>query len=938
MTFRFCKSILLCLLLLFVVAAKANDSILHTRYTETNPLLYEDVWDMAPYAYLNEHGQPRGFNIDLVQAICNRLGIPVRFKLRPYGESLEALKDDNCDLTIGIYINQRKQYGLFGDNTITILTYSTLGPKTWANRVRNEDDLLNNKVIIRKNSFCDYMMQGKGLQGNGISEDDMIQAAMLIEETDTGQILYNTMSAKWIKRQYNLDNLVITPVDMKHAEYRFIGHDKELLHAMDSVFTIMNTDSELQPLRNKWFYPEHADQEKAKNVWTMVFLSAIAIFFILLFYQLIYKLRLRRMQAHIKRENNRLRFIQEAGNVRMWTYDLHKDTFTTYHANGKVAHNYSSQKFYVQYSTEDAGQIKTAILDIMEGRASNVSLIAQRFVRKDPLNKHIFNLEISAMQKSFGQVTSIIGTTRDFTKEQREQEEANKLMLRYTSIFDASTLAIVYYNGNGIIKDMNATAMKIFGITNKNAYIHSQRTIWDVKNLDAIEFKKQSVLFFSTINDLNYQKWASPLIHINNEFYYENLITAVKDEQGKNIAYYSIGRDITELVKESHRQKEEMNKVVQATNTLKSYVNQLNNALNEGCIRFINYDPFKHSATFTKEDGGIPFELSQVQILSMSPQSEWSRLIQFAKDMDKRIITDHNMIFKLFNPQKKREIQYWQVISSPSYNLKGEIMHYKLLCRDVTKLTLTNMQLKEENKKAQETELLKRSFLKNMSYEIRIPLNAVIGFAELFESDHDVADEQVFATEIKKNTEKLLELVDDVLLLSKLDANMIEIKKEPIDFASVFESLCTEGWGKDLAPDVRTVVVSPYEHLVVEIDIQMLSYVIEHITRNSSHFTTVGFVQAKYEYRQNSLTILLEDTGSGISTKDLPHVFERFMRSDSDSIKFGTGLGLPISKAIIEKMGGQMELRSELGRGTWVWILLPCKATSMLRKQEIALL
>src|SRR5574344_530803 len=227
------KSSLLCLfILVFTTGVRANGSILQSRYTKGHPVLYEDVWDMAPYSYLNDHGQPEGFNIDLVRMICKRLNIPVVFKLRPFGESLEALQSKSCDLTIAIF------------------TYSTLGPKGWANRIKTRDDLLNNKVIVRRKSFCDYLMQQKGLLGNSIPYDDMAQAAMHIEDKDSGQILYNTMAIKWLKRQYIVDNLVITPVDMEHAEYRFMSHDATLLHAVDSVFTVMSTENDLQPLRN----------------------------------------------------------------------------------------------------------------------------------------------------------------------------------------------------------------------------------------------------------------------------------------------------------------------------------------------------------------------------------------------------------------------------------------------------------------------------------------------------------------------------------------------------------------------------------------------------------------------------------------------------------------------------------------------------------------
>ena len=115
-------------------------------------------------------------------------------------------------------------------------------------------------------------------------------------------------------------------------------------------------------------------------------------------------------------------------------------------------------------------------------------------------------------------------------------------------------------------------------------------------------------------------------------------------------------------------------------------------------------------------------------------------------------------------------------------------MRYFGMCRNMTEMIETEQRLAIETKKAQETELLKQAFLTNMSYEIRTPLNTVIGFAELFNAEHDASDELFFTEQIKTGTHTLLTLVNDILFISRLDANMEEYKKEDVDFALLFET------------------------------------------------------------------------------------------------------------------------------------------------------
>ena len=251
------------------------------------------------------------------------------------------------------------------------------------------------------------------------------------------------------------------------------------------------------------------------------------------------------------------------------------------------------------------------------------------------------------------------------------------------------------------------------------------------------------------------------------------------------------------------------------------------------------------------------------------------------------------------------------------------------LCRDVSQEKATEKGLQREKAKAEEVENVKNVFLRNMSYEIRTPITTVVGFAQLFAEEHDPADEDSFIMEIKNNASYLLKLVNDILFLSRLDAHMIEFNTSSIDFALTFEGHCQMGWAKVMKPGVNYVVENPYERLIVELDDNNVGRIIEKVAENAALFTKHGTVKARYDYIGDKLLITIDDTGSGTDTSLQKSMFERFGHTAGGN---STGLGLPICKELAQQMGGSIHVNTAAGKGTTVWIIIPCKATLIEKK------
>ena len=193
--------------------------------------------------------------------------------------------------------------------------------------------------------------------------------------------------------------------------------------------------------------------------------------------------------------------------------------------------------------------------------------------------------------------------------------------------------------------------------------------------------------------------------------------------------------------------------------------------------------------------------------------------------------------------------------------------------------------------------------------------------------EHSVEDEAVFISEIKNNSASLLKLINDILFLSRLDAGMITLSPQPVDFASIFAGRCSSVWDNHKRSGVEYKVQSPYKRLVIEIDEPNVTLIINNLLTNAIEHTTSGIVLARYEYIADRLLVSIEDTGCGIKKENLENIFGRFVTGANN----GAGLGLSICHELVEYMGGKIELTSTEGKGTTVWFSIPCKMIEMER-------
>ena len=240
---------------------------------------------------------------------------------------------------------------------------------------------------------------------------------------------------------------------------------------------------------------------------------------------------------------------------------------------------------------------------------------------------------------------------------------------------------------------------------------------------------------------------------------------------------------------------------------------------------------------------------------------------------------------------------------------------------DITDLKQIEEMLVSERDRAEASDRLKSAFLANMSHEIRTPLNAIVGFSSLLASAENVVEKELYNSLISHNNELLLNLINDIIDLSKIEAGYLELHQNWFNLTELLDE-CVAEYARLLPSGVELLTSYPEHDALVELDKLRIKQVLNNFLSNALKNTIRGYVEVFYEIDKHCVRIGVKDTGRGIPQNMLEKIFERFEKVDS--FAQGVGLGLSICKSIVDKMNGRIQVYSQLGLGTTFIAELPC--------------
>lgn len=239
---------------------------------------------------------------------------------------------------------------------------------------------------------------------------------------------------------------------------------------------------------------------------------------------------------------------------------------------------------------------------------------------------------------------------------------------------------------------------------------------------------------------------------------------------------------------------------------------------------------------------------------------------------------------------------------------------------DITELKETEVELIKARDKAETMDRLKSAFLANMSHEIRTPLNAIVGFSELMADTKDQEESRTYINIIHENNELLLQLISDILDLSKIEAGTFDFTVMDVDV----NMLCLDivkSMQMKVHENVNLTFDNHLPSLIIKSDRNRLHQIISNFVNNASKFTSEGFIKVGYNVNNDEIEFYVSDSGIGIDEENQKHIFERFVKLNN--FVNGTGLGLSICQSIVEQFNGRIGVESEPGKGSRFWFTIP---------------
>lgn len=510
----------------------------------------------------------------------------------------------------------------------------------------------------------------------------------------------------------------------------------------------------------------------------------------------------------------------------------------------------------------------------------------------------------------FSSLANIISICIELRKANRAMDRSEKL---FRSIFANIPAGVEIYDKDGYLTDMNNMNLEIFGVVNKEEALginffenpNVPQAIRDrVKNEDLVDFR------------LNYSfERAEGYYHssLSNTIDIYTKVSKLYDNEGNFNGYILISIDNTERLDALNRIRDFENFFLLISDYAKVGYAKLNLISRKGYA-------IKQWYKNMGEDEDTPLS-EVVGIYRQVHPDDRQSILDFFEEVKKG---NRHHFQKEMRVRRLGTADQWNWVRTnivvTTYEPENNEIELIGINYDITELKETEAELIQARDKAEMMDRLKSAFLANMSHEIRTPLNAIVGFSDLLVETEELAERQEYIKIVRENNDLLLQLISDILDLSKIEAGTFEFTNGDVDVNLLCEDI-VRSMGMKAKEEVELVFDDHLPVCHVISDRNRIHQVISNFVNNAMKFTSEGSIHVGYKLKDGELEFYVEDTGIGIEKEQLPHIFERFVKLNS--FVHGTGLGLSICQSIVEQLGGRIGVDSEKGKGSRFWFTIP---------------
>lgn len=606
------------------------------------------------------------------------------------------------------------------------------------------------------------------------------------------------------------------------------------------------------------------------------------------------------VKLQLERTNYELKEIQKAAQIGQWKYSSREKTFYYRGYNGIVCteeeRSINFQDYYETILSEDLPAVNTWM------EANRRELLKEYIEYRILLEGQVYYMRQQCYLRNEEEDGNIVleGYIQNITDIQRKRNDINTLTHAINNAKESVYAArrdgtLIFANrqfrlNHRIAEQADLSLIRVFDV------------VGDMTCIEDWEERYRSIREGQTLNFLAYQ----PLKHDKNTLAFEGTMYSVTTDDGEE-TFWSFTHDISERIRYESQIKR-FNRIMDTT--MENIPAGIVVKDIENDFRYIyrnresyNRDISSENAIGMNDFDYYPPEMAQqkrkedMEIAATGKGMHW---IMEGKDKNGNLL--------ILDKQK---------IMVESEDFSPIIVSIEW---DITQLELMRRELIESKEKAETSDKLKSAFLANMSHEIRTPLNAIVGFSRIISESDNAEERREYYEIVDANNERLLQLINEILDLSKIESGIVEFTYGPVRLHTLCKEIhdahvfrCPQG--------VEPRFDSPDEALSIHSDKNRIFQVFSNLIGNAFKFTTEGSVSYGYKQEGERVVFYVKDTGLGIEPEKLGRVFQRFAKLNN--FAQGTGLGLSICKTIIERLGGEIAVSSEVGTGTTFTFWLP---------------
>jgi len=606
------------------------------------------------------------------------------------------------------------------------------------------------------------------------------------------------------------------------------------------------------------------------------------------------------VKLQLERTNYELKEIQKAAQIGQWKYSSREKTFYYRGYNGIVCteeeRSINFQDYYETILSEDLPAVNTWM------EANRRELLKEYIEYRILLEGQVYYMRQQCYLRNEEEDGNIVleGYIQNITDIQRKRNDINTLTHAINNAKESVYAArrdgtLIFANrqfrlNHRIAEQADLSQIRVFDV------------VGDMTCIEDWEERYRSIREGQTLNFLAYQ----PLKHDKNTLAFEGTMYSVTTDDGEE-TFWSFTHDISERIRYESQIKR-FNRIMDTT--MENIPAGIVVKDIENDFRYIyrnresyNRDISSENAIGMNDFDYYPPEMAQqkrkedMEIAATGKGMHW---IMEGKDKNGNLL--------ILDKQK---------IMVESEDFSPIIVSIEW---DITQLELMHRELIESKEKAETSDKLKSAFLANMSHEIRTPLNAIVGFSRIISESDNAEERREYYEIVDANNERLLQLINEILDLSKIESGIVEFTYRPVRLHTLCKEIhdahvfrCPQG--------VELRFDSPDEALSIHSDKNRIFQVFSNLIGNAFKFTTEGSVSYGYKQEGERVVFYVKDTGLGIEPEKLGRVFQRFAKLNN--FAQGTGLGLSICKTIIERLGGEIAVSSEVGTGTTFTFWLP---------------